>query len=55
MMTFSTRTKEAVKTGLAMAIAYGSALRERFNRALIKIMDSDDYPQFKKRYIGPGE
>jgi ABC-type amino acid transport substrate-binding protein len=40
---------------VSFAFPQGSALRERFNRALIKIMDSDDYPQFKERYIGSGE
>jgi ABC-type amino acid transport substrate-binding protein len=32
----------------------GSALRETFNRTLLKILDSDDYPSLKERYIGPG-
>jgi ABC-type amino acid transport substrate-binding protein len=40
---------------VSFAFPHGSALRERFNRILIKIMDSDDYPHFKERYMGPGE
>ena len=39
---------------VSFAFPQGSALREKFNRTLIKIMDSDDYPQFKERYIGLG-
>ena len=39
---------------VSFAFPQGSALRERFNRALIKIMDSNDYPQYKERYIGLG-
>jgi len=38
---------------VSFAFPQGSALRESFNRALIKILDSDDYSQFKERYIGP--
>jgi ABC-type amino acid transport substrate-binding protein len=40
---------------VSFAFPQGSALREKFNRALIKILDSNEYIQLKDRYIGPGQ
>jgi polar amino acid transport system substrate-binding protein len=40
---------------VSFAFPQGSALREKFNRELITILDSDEFPQFKERYLGPGQ
>ena len=39
---------------VSFTMPQGSALRERLNRALLKIIDSNDYLRLKERYIGPG-
>ena len=39
---------------LSFTMPQGSELRETLNRALMRVLDSDDYPRIKERYIGPG-
>ena len=38
---------------VSMALASGSPLREPLNRALLKIITSDDWPRLVESYIGP--
>jgi ABC-type amino acid transport substrate-binding protein len=39
---------------VGLAMPQGSPLREPVNRALLKIIDTDDWLRLKERYIGPG-
>jgi ABC-type amino acid transport substrate-binding protein len=39
---------------LSIAVPQGSPLREPLDRALLKIIDTDDYLRLKERHIGPG-
>ena len=39
---------------VGMAMPQGSLLREPVNRALLKIIDTDDWLRLKERYIGSG-
>ena len=39
---------------VGMAMPQGSPLREPVNRALLKIIDTDDWLRLKERYIGSG-
>ena len=39
---------------LSFTMPQGSQLRETLNRALMRILDSEDYPRIKERYIGSG-
>ena len=39
---------------LSFAMPQGSELRETLNRALMRVLDSNDYLRLKERYIGPG-
>jgi len=39
---------------VGLAMPQGSPLREPVNRALLKIIDTDDWLRLKERYIGSG-
>jgi ABC-type amino acid transport substrate-binding protein len=39
---------------VGIAMPQGSPLRELVNRALLKIMDTDDWLSLMERYVGPG-
>ena len=39
---------------VGIAMPQGSPLREPVNRALLKVMDTDDWLSLMERYVGPG-